>query len=395
MRVSGQSELAKEGENFAQIVNQRGTVVDSTPGFASHKLLTRHELASATLETNIFDRTSSQDEDPVRLLATPVTAHGQKLVIVVGTSLEDRIGTLDALRRLLLLGGALSLLLAAIAGYAVSATALRPVESMRRRAATISGDEPGVRLPLPAANDELHRLGETLNEMLARLELAVTHERDFVSDASHELRTPLAVLRTELELALRRSRSEAELKAALESALDETVRLVQLAEDLLVLARLDDGELPVNREKLSLTKLLGQTRQLYAERFESAGRVLAIDAQSEIELSADPLRVEQALANLLENAYRHGDGKTTIGGTVDGNTVVIAVEDEGSGFPAEFLPKAFDRFSRASDSRQLAGSGLGLAIVAAIAASHGGSTNAANLSRGGARVDMRLPRVFS
>ena len=143
-----------------------------------------------------------------------------------------------------------------LAGYAMAGAALRPVESMRRRAAEISATEPGARLPVSEAHDELSRLAETLNTMLGRLEEALARERRFVDDASHELRTPLAALRTELELALRRQRSPAELQQALASAAEETDRLSQLAEDLLVLARANGGSLPVRRERLDAVELL-------------------------------------------------------------------------------------------------------------------------------------------
>ena len=144
----------------------------------------------------------------------------------------------------------MALLLASLAGYGVASSALRPVEAMRRRAAEISASEPGRRLPVPRSRDEVERLGETLNEMLARLEGAIERERTFVSDASHELRTPLAILKAELELAMRSARSPEELEAAIRSAAEETDRLAQLADDLLVVARAEEGRLPVRLTKI-------------------------------------------------------------------------------------------------------------------------------------------------
>ena len=143
-----------------------------------------------------------------------------------------------------MVAGPLALLLAAVAGYGLAAAALRPVEAMRARAEEISASTPGARLPEPPARDEISRLAETLNEMLSRLEASIEHERRFVADASHELRTPLALLKAELDLALRRKRTHAELEQALRSASEETDRLTLLAEDLLLIARSDAGELP-------------------------------------------------------------------------------------------------------------------------------------------------------
>ena len=155
------------------------------------------------------------------------------------------------LRTILLIGGPVALLLASLAGYAVSGTALRPVEAMRRRAAEISAAEPDQRLPLPEANDELRRLGETLNQMLGRLEAALERERTFVDDASHELRTPLAMHKTELELALRYAKTPEEMRAAIASAIVEVDRLSALAEDLLVLARSEQGKLALHLRRVA------------------------------------------------------------------------------------------------------------------------------------------------
>ena len=141
------------------------------------------------------------------------------------------------------IGGPVALLLASLAGYVLAGAALRPIEAMRRRAQEISTASLDERLPVPAARDEVARLGETLNAMLARIEDGLARERRFVADASHELRTPLALLKTELELALRRARSPEELQAAIESAAGETDRLARMADDLLLLARSDQGQL--------------------------------------------------------------------------------------------------------------------------------------------------------
>lgn len=391
LSLSGGNSLAKEGENFAQIVDESGRVFDATPEFRTRSLLSPSELQDASSSTRLIENIGIDTEEPARILATPVSAQGRRLVVIVGTSLEDRIGTLSDMRNLLLIGGALALLLASTAGYMVAAASLRPVEKMSRRAQTISGDELGVRLPLPPANDEIHRLGETLNAMLDRLDRAVTHERDFVSDASHELRTPLAVLRTELEIALRKSRTVEEMECALRSAYDETERLVQLAEALLVLARIDQGEMPLNKELIDVRPILARMQSKYEERFERAEGSLEMIAPPDLELLCDPLRVEQAIANLLENCLRHGGSTATVVTSRVDSGLRLAVSDDGPGFPDEFVPRAFDRFSRAAESRQFAGSGLGLAIVKSIVDSHGGTVRVVNGEDGGATVELDFP----
>jgi signal transduction histidine kinase len=260
---------------------------------------------------------------------------------------------------------------------------------MRREAEAVSAAEPGRRLPLPPGDDEIVRLGTTLNTMLDRLEGALARERRFVSDASHELRTPLASLRTELELALRRPRPAAELEAALRSAAEETERLSRLAEDLLVLARADGGGLPVHPERLPAAQLMAEVRERYAAQAARAGGAIEIEA-GQVEVVADRLRAEQALGNLVENALRHGRGRVRLLARRANGRVELHVQDQGPGFPPEFLDSAFDRFTRADSSRQGPGAGLGLAIVEVIARAHGGTAHAANLPQG-ADVWVELP----
>jgi two-component system OmpR family sensor kinase len=261
---------------------------------------------------------------------------------------------------------------------------------MRREAEAVSASRPGRRLPLPRADDEISRLGRTLNAMLGRLETALERERRFVSDASHELRTPLASLRTELELAHRRERTREELEAALRSAAEETERLSQLAEDLLVLARAQGGELPVRRERIRVDELLSDVKERFAQRAAEAGRPLETDADGVLELSADRLRTEQALGNLVENALRHGRGRILLLARMDDGHVELHVRDEGPGFSAEFIEHAFEPFRRADPARSGPGAGLGLAIVDVIARAHGGAARAANLD-GGADAWLELP----
>ena len=331
-------------------------------------------------------------DEPMRLIVIATDTSRQPVVLVVGASLEDREEALDGLLAQLLVVGPLALLLSSAAGYLLAGAALRPVEAMRRRAAEISSDAPGKRLPLPPARDEMHRLGETLNEMLGRLEAGLARERRFVADASHELRTPLALLQTELELASRRPRSGEELEQALRSARVEVGRLVRLAEDLLVLARADDGRLPLARENHIVGELLDAVAGRYDARAAAAGRSIEVAASSEVIVTGDRLRLEQALGNLVDNALRHGSGTVRLEAGERRNGVLeLRVSDDGTGFPPEFVPHAFERFSRSDVARAGGGVGLGLAIVDAIARAHGGTTSAANPPAGGALVIVRLP----
>ena len=272
----------------------------------------------------------------------------------------DRDEVLATLLALLLVVGPVALLLATFAGYRLAGAALRPVESMRREAAEISSATSGRRLPVPEARDEVRRLGETLNEMLERLDEGLLRERRFVADAGHELRTPLALLRTELELALRRPRSPEELERAIRSATEEVERLIRLAEDLLVLDR--SGEAALRLVELDARELLDAVARRFAARAAEEGR--AIEVHGSGNLHGDRDRLEQALGSLVDNALTHGGGVVRLEAASDGDWVTLQVADAGEGFPPEFLPHAFERFSRADSARTTGGAGLGLAIVA-------------------------------
>jgi signal transduction histidine kinase len=275
-----------------------------------------------------------------------------------------------------------------MAGWAVAGAALRPVERIRMEAAAISESEPDRRLPVPETGDELARLARTLNAMLGRLQEALEREHRFVDEASHELRTPLAILKAELDLALARPRSQAELEATVRSASVETDQLVQLAEDLLVLARTNGGRLPLRRMPVSLAGLLMDTAAPFQARARAArSRIEVVAPDEQVEL--DPVRLRQAMQNLLDNAIRHGGGgqPIVVTGQRDGEAVRITVEDRGRGFPAEVLGRAFEPFSSSPVSADGGiGAGLGLAMVSAVAEAHGGHVSVANSEGGGARV---------
>jgi signal transduction histidine kinase len=384
-------DLVERGESFAQVLTAGGEVLAGTEGLSSRPLLSGADLAGAGRRTVMLDRRSVPGlDEPARLVALPLRRGDHPVVLVVGATKGNMIETLDVLRNELLVGGSLTLLLASVAGYLLSGAALRPVEAMRRRAEQITASEPDQRLPV-SGGDELARLASTLNDMLGRLEAALARERDFVADASHELRTPLALLKTELELALRRPRSKDELRAAIASAAEETDRLTRLAEDLLVLARLDDGRLPVRVEAVPVEDLLRRTVARFAAEAEAQNRRIVVADGSVGSLPGDPARLQQALACLVDNALVHGGGDIDVFTQLDGDRLEVHVADHGSGFPDEFLSRAFERFSRADAARTGGGAGLGLTLALAIAQLHGGTAGAANRSGAGADTWLSLP----
>ena len=348
------------------------------------EITTRPVPLGTTEIDRLPDIRGRQSEGPLRVRGVSVKTPEGFRRVRVGASLADRNEALGEVLTQMAIAGPIALLLASLLGYWLAGAALRPVEEMRVEAAAISASEPGRRLPSGRARDEIARLAETLNEMLARLERAIERERSFVADASHELRTPLALLRAELELALRKPRTELELEEAVRSARAETERLVRLAEDLLVLARADDGRLPLRREPVQAGEVLEAVREAFRSRAEAVGR--EIDAQPDATvLDADRLRLEQALGNLVDNALRHGAGAIRLDAVERDGLIELHVRDEGPGLRPDFLPHAFERFSRADPARTSGGAGLGLALASAIAEAHGGSAQAA-----GDRADVWL-----
>jgi two-component system OmpR family sensor kinase len=380
-----------------QVLDADGAVAGTTaPQLARRPVLPADQLATLRRDSrSTLDRFVPAVGEELRLAVAGARDDGVDYTVIVGASLEARDAMLADLRGLLLLGGPIALLLASLAGYGVAAGALRPVEHMRRRAAEIStGEAPGRRLPVPESRDEIARLGKTLNAMLARNERAFERERAFTADASHELRTPLAILKSELDLAREGSRSREELEAALDSASEETDRLVRLAEDLLILARADDGRLPLKPESVELGELARRVGGRFVPRAAAKGRSIDVATPDhEVPAIADPMRLEQALSNMIDNALRYGDGDILVQLEQLDERAEIHVLDQGDGFPDAIDGKAFDRFVRADHAGSRGGSGLGLSIVAAIARAHDGSAHARNRQAGGADVWLSLPAL--
>lgn len=375
---------------FAQVLTRNGRILDQTRGLDREPLLDAGQIARAYASPLLIPRTEALDTT-VRLLAVPVNAQGQALLVVVGAPLTARDQALASLRAELIVGGPIALLLASLIGYLLAAAALKPVERIRASADSISERHLSERLPVPPTRDEIARLGNTLNAMLARIEGGVERERRFVADASHELRTPLALLRAEVELALDLPRDADELRTALRSIGEEADRLSQLAEDLLLLARLDEGRLPLREERIELDDLLHHVAARYSRRAADLGRTIHIDAGG-ASAHGDSLRLEQAVGNLIENSLRHGAGTVTITASANRDRTELRVRDEGNGFPPGFAARAFERFSRADPGRAGTGAGLGLAIVAAIAEAHGGNARLQETKTArGAEVVLLLP----
>jgi signal transduction histidine kinase len=377
---------AEDEEGFAQVLASDGRVA-AAAGRVRGNVLSAAELRRARdQEQTLVERHVPGIEGTARVLAR--AGRGSEIV-VVGESLQDRDDTLDNLVRSFAVGGPIAVLLASLLGYALAAAGLRPVEAMRRRAREVSLSRADERLPLPIARDEIRRLGETLNEMLDRLSRSFERERRFVADASHELRTPVAVIKAELEGALRAGGHAPQVREALVASVEECDHLAQLAEDLLILVRSSEGQLPVRPELLDLREQLERVARRFGDRAAERDRGISVDAGDEPSVYADELRLRQALGNLVDNALRYGRGEIMLRARRAGPGLALEVADQGEGFTAEFAERAFERFARDDLARTRDGAGLGLSIVRAIAEAHGGRAEV--VDGAGAAVRLWLP----
>ncbi len=366
-----------------QIVAAGGQVLTATSNLAGQPALSPSQLDNARRGQLVADRAHLGNMvGAVRVAAGP--APGGR-VVVAAQSLADRDAAVADLRNELAVSFPILLFATAIGAYLLAAAALRPVERMRARAAGISATDAHARLPVPPARDEIQYLGTTFNELLQRLQDALERERQFVIDAGHELRTPLSLLTTELELALRRPRSNPELVDAVRSALHETTRLSRLARDLLTFA---DAGHSADVPSIDLSTRLREIGERYRQNLNGQ---LEIDCPAGQYVRADPDDVDRILGNLIDNAAQHGGPPIAIRVQATADCMEIRVTDHGPGFPPGFLPRAFQRFTRADSARTTGGTGLGLAIVDTLTQRNHGTVIAANQTGGGAEITVRFP----
>ncbi|MCU1460869.1 MAG: putative transrane sensory transduction histidine kinase for metal resistance [Acidimicrobiales bacterium] len=397
-KAPGPVTLPNQPNGVAQVFDAAGRLVASR-GAGRAPLLTPADLRAATRRPLSVSRTLNEElptpaGDHTRLLAVPISRADGTWVLVVGSSLEPADTAVDRLRFAIAIGGPATVVIAVLAAWFLASAALRPVERMRHQVALMSPSEPQPALSVPSTRDEVAALATTMNDLLSRVGVAIARERAFVADAAHELRTPLAILRAELELAGRPGRSHEQLTQAIGAAAEESDRLSRLAEDLLFLARSDDAGQQLRRQPTDIRPLLAAAA---AARDVDPGErpPITVAADPALVADVDPDRLRQAVDNLIDNAIRHSppNGAITVAGCRDNGALVVAVTDDGPGFPPEFLPHAFERFRRADTARARVdgGAGLGLAIVRSIAEAHLGTASATNRPSGGAVVEVRLP----
>ena len=379
-----------DAEAFAQIIGADGEVVNAAPrALLERRVLNKADLAEARRHRITIERTAFPGAPRSRLLAGPAGQRGLGLVVVVGTSLQEATEAQQRLELVLVVGLPLLAALVSVGGWFLAGAALTPVRDLVEEADEVSAVAArgrGRRLSVPQSGEELAELTRHLNELIARIEAALEHERAFLDDASHELRTPISITRSELELARMQADDGSDVAHALDSALEEIDRLDRLAVNLLVLARTRSaGPPPPHTVELgALSRRAADT----VTRSHDADSV-AVDVTGSAEVRGDEEAIERAVLNLVDNAARHANRRVDVAVSSDDGQAVVAVRDDGPGFPAELLRQAAGRFVRGPGGER--GAGLGLAIVDAIAAAHGGGIVVHNRDEGGAEVELRLP----
>jgi two-component system OmpR family sensor kinase len=341
--------------------------------------------------------TVSMHGQRVRTVALPVRRNDRLVEVVqVGVPLAPIERTLQRWIEALLVLVPLGVGLAAAGGRLMARAALRPVDEMALAARRIDAEALARRITVRGTGDELDRLAETLNGMLARLENTFGNMRRFSADAAHELRTPLTALKGTLEVALRAERSGAEYRAALASALEEVERLVRLAEDLLLLSRSSAGpESP--RARVELEGLVLDVADVGARLAKDHGVSVRVGAVAPVAVLGDAGALRRALLNLVENGvkYTPAAGRVEISVAEVGGDVVVAVEDTGPGIDPRDTARIFEPFVRLDTARdrESGGSGLGLAIARSIIVAHRGSLAVERRDPSGSRFTIHLPRA--
>lgn len=342
-----------------------------------------------------FETVRLADGERARLLTLPVIQRSQLVELVqVGMSLTHAQQTLALYVQTLLVLVPLGLVLAATGGALTARAALARLDVISLTARRISAEDLSRRLETRGTGDELDRLADTLNDMLARLDAAFAEIRRFTADAAHELRTPLTALKGGLEVALRSDRAASDYRQVLRSSLEDVERLIRLAEDLLMLTRASAGA-GLKAAPVELEPLLLDVLDVGLRLGQAAGVTVAVGPTEPATVHGDAAALRRALLNLVENAVKY----TPAGGRVEitlrraGGEALLGVRDTGVGIPPDDLGRIFDPFVRldSARARDTGGAGLGLAIAHSVVTAHGGRLEAQSVPDGGSVFTIRLP----
>jgi len=385
--VSDDLVLNTKGSQIVQVLDATGRVV-LTSSNAHRAPLEDKDAADGTVVRASRSRFQLFDlDDPYVFTAAGADHDGQHFLVVVATAVEGQRESVRSVLVYLAVGLPIVLVLVGAATWLLVGRALAPVEEIRAKVESIGANRLDQRVPVSFSGDEIARLAVTMNQLLTRLEVSQTEQRQFVGDASHELRSPLATVMAALELAEDDDgMSWAELQPLVET---EARRMQRLVSDLLMLARADERGLHIVIEDVDLDDIISAE----ALRVRHAGAVAVSSDVSPVRIEGDLNALSQAVRNLVDNAVRAADSRIELGIHEAGDTVTIRVDDDGAGIAPNDRERIFGRFVRLDESRERSegGSGLGLAIVERIVRTHGGRVTVLDSPLGGARFEVRLP----
>lgn len=334
----------------------------------------------------------------VRALIEPITVRGTRYTVQTGITLNKPLDILSNFRSQIFLLTTLGLIVSSIAGYFMSRKALSPIAAIAHEAQRINDRNLHSRLPVPPARDEISDLSRTLNQMLERINNAFASVRTFTGNASHELRTPISLMRTEIEVALLSPRDSDEYRAILRRLLDETVRMTNLVENLLSLARADGGAEIITLTPVKVEEIFHQSTCVWDIAMHNAGIQLnVIMPDAGISVLCDASSIQRLLSILLENASKFSPegGSVELRSRVTESSVIFSVQDTGIGITPEDLPRIFDRFYRAAPINVTSpvGSGLGLSLAKWIAERHSTELKVESMPGKGSTFSFELKRA--
>ncbi|HEY4388579.1 MAG TPA: HAMP domain-containing sensor histidine kinase [Ktedonobacteraceae bacterium] len=383
---------------LARLLNVQGQIIGISPAFRT--LIVPAISITQPLHGSPWQGTvSSTSGQQVRLYSMVLTNNGKTFAVLqVGISLEQQETTLRSLLLQLLLLVPLLLALGAVGSYWLAARALRPIDALTHTAQTIEAGDLHHRVPVPPTRDEVYRLASTFNMMLERLDAAFARQRRFVADASHELRTPTAVICNMAEMTLLNAATREEYAATLQTIMGESQRLGHLVNDLLALARTDEGQTRLEREPIRLDMLVQAVVTHLQTLAEERQITLEIQTGEAITLCGDEARLIQVFLNLGENAlyYTNPGGHICFTARIVQEQACLVIKDTGIGIEEEHLPHIFERFYRVDPARVQAEKshcGLGLSIAEWVVRAHGGTISVESQVGQGSTFTVILPLI--
>ena len=395
--TAAEAESLGDLNRYAQIWSESGESLLRSQ-YLTHELPLDERALSEAAAGEFAWSEARLDTVRVRSIYYPLGRLGsshERHIIQVAAPLSARDRTIRT-AGLFLVGIVLVVSLGSYAGsWWLAGKTVRPVKEIIAQAEEIDGTVPGRRISAYAETREFASLVHVLNTMLTRIDVAFEAQRRFTADASHELRSPLTALRGELDLALRRERTDEEYRTAISSALEEATRLSEVAADLLTLARSDSGVMTLRLESVDVgARVMAALERLQCS-VEEKGIVVVTNVQPGTSGLYDLKLVDQLTWNLLDNAVKYSDtgGMIEVSVTSSGPDIRLEVADTGPGIPEIAIDHIFERFSRVDEAHSAEGTGLGLSIVRAITHAHGGRVTVSNRESGGAVFRVSLPHT--